>query len=172
MLLSALVAAGACVTPRRVQPLGEAVRIYNDSVRWQRFDMAAGQVPSTDRDDFLDRRDQLADDLRITGYEVIRMRTDRSGHRARAQIKFTWHLDSEGTVHDTHAVQTWRRHGARWVLVSEHHLRGEPMPGVDSPEPGDGVATDPDGPGGGAAGGSDEQGDDVQADDSLRHGVN
>ena len=94
--------AGACMTPQRTQPLRDVVRSYNDGIRWQRFNLAAAHVPAAGRDDFLDRHDQLSDDLRISDYEVIRVRYDDARHQARVHIKFTWHLDSRGVVHTTH----------------------------------------------------------------------
>lgn len=127
--------AGACITPQRVPPLSEALRTYNDGIRWQRFTIAANHVPAAERDDFLDRRDQLGEELRISDYEVIRVRYGSERRRARAHVKFTWHLDSRGVVHTTHTVQSWKRQGQAWILTGERHLRGEPMPGVAPARP-------------------------------------
>lgn len=121
-----------CGGTQAVEPLPAAVRSYNEAVRWQRFSSAAAHLEPTRRDDFLDARDQLHEDLRINDYEMIRVRFDRDSVRARVHMKITWHLDSEGIVHDTHTVQTWHREGRRWFLIRENHLRGEPMPGVES----------------------------------------
>ena len=122
-----------CAGAQAVEPLPQAVRGYNDAVRWQRFTAAAAHLDPARRDDFLDARDQLHEDLRINDFEVIRVRLDRDGVRARVHIKTTWHLDSEGIVRDTHTVQTWHRAGKQWLLIRETHLRGEPMPGVEKP---------------------------------------
>ena len=119
-----------CIAPRRVEPLGEAVRTYNEAIRWERFELAAARLPPRQRDDFLDERDRLREDLRITGYEVVRARHDSTGRRARVHIKYTWHRDSRGIVHTTHTVQRWERPRSDWVLLEERYLRGEPMPGV------------------------------------------
>ena len=124
--------ASACGAGPQVEPLPDAVRSYNDAIRWQRYTMAAERLPAAQRDRFLDMRDRLQEDLRINDYEVIRVRYDDSLTRARVHIKLTWHLDSRGIVHDTHAVQTWKREGKVWILVHESYLRGEPMPGLDS----------------------------------------
>ena len=48
----------------------------------------------------------------------------------------------EGTIHETHAVQTWERHGKAWWMVDESRLRGAPMPGLaEPPEPPEPPAT-------------------------------
>jgi hypothetical protein len=115
--------------------LSESVRMFNDGVRWERFTAAAGALPPRDRAQFVDDMDQRSGEVKITEYEV--MRVDPRGEReARVQIKLSWYKASEGTVHETHAVQTWERHGRAWWMVDEARLRGAPMPGLaEPPEP-------------------------------------
>ncbi|GAB4522611.1 MAG: hypothetical protein Tsb0020_41050 [Haliangiales bacterium] len=137
--VSGLACGGCGAASKNVEPLDTSVTVYNEGVRWQRFQQAASRLPIEDRDDFLDRRDQLHDDLKIHHYEVIRVRYGPKQLRARVQVKYTWFLESRGVVHETHAVQRWQRDDSFWVMIGEHWLRGEPMPGVPDPE------TDPDG---------------------------
>jgi hypothetical protein len=112
--------------------LSEAVRVFNDGVRWERFTAAAGALPPRDRAQFVDDMDQRSGEVKITEYEV--MRVDPRGEReARVQVKLSWYKASEGTVHETHAVQTWERHGKAWWMVDEARLRGAPMPGLAEP---------------------------------------
>lgn len=141
----ALAGPGCAATQRKTEPLADSVRAYNEGVRWLRFDEAATRLPADRRDDFLDQRDQLHEDLRISDYEIIRVRHDPKGRRARVQIKYTWYLDSRGKVHETHAVQTWHQGKEIWILRGERFLRGEPMPGVEGGEPAP-DAQSPDGP--------------------------
>lgn len=109
--------------------LPESIRRFNDGVRWERFAAAATAVPPPERSQFVDDMDQRAVDLKITDYEVVRV--DPRGEReARVQIKLSWYKASEGTVHETHAVQTWERHGKTWWMVDETRLRGTEMPGL------------------------------------------
>jgi hypothetical protein len=131
----ALAGPGCAATQRKAEPLADSVRAYNDSLRWERFDEAATRLPADRRDDFLDQRDQLHEDLRVSDYEIIRVRNDDKGRRARVQIKYTWYLESRGKVHETHAVQTWHQGTEIWILRSERFLRGEPMPGLKGGEP-------------------------------------
>lgn len=129
--------AGCGAAQREPEPLDQSVRVYNDGVRWLRFDEAASRLPANRRDDFLDERDQLHEDLRISHYDVIRVRYDGERRRARVQIKYTWYLESRGVVHETHSVQTWHRGEELWILRGERYLRGEGMPGLEGspPEP-------------------------------------
>ena len=109
--------------------LSESIRQFNDGVRWERFAAAATAIPPRDRSQFVDDMDQRATDLKITDYEVVRV--DPRGEReARVHIKLSWYKASEGTVHETHALQTWERRGKTWWMVDETRLRGAEMPGL------------------------------------------
>jgi hypothetical protein len=133
ILLVLAVLAGCGAAPKRADDLMDAVRGYNEGVRWERFPIAAARVPPREREEFVDERDQIADDLRISDYEVMRVKGDGE-RRASVDIKYTWYLDSAGVVHETRAIQRWERHGRAWLIVAERRLRGEPMPGLTEPE--------------------------------------
>ena len=120
--------------------LMESVQTYNDGVRWQRFTAAAAVVPPAERDQFLDEREALADDLRITEYDIVRVAS--AGRRADVQVKVSWYLDSRGTVHDTWIRQRWEQQGRAWRVVEERRVRGEPMPGLPEPAPDSAGAAD------------------------------
>ena len=135
----ALVATGCAGGPQR-DMLMESVRAYNEGVRWQRFTAAAVAVPPAERDQFLDEREELADDLRITDYEVVRV-ASHAAAAADVQVKMTWFLDSRGTVHDTWIRQRWERQGKAWRVVDERRVRGEAMPGLAEAAPADGGPT-------------------------------
>lgn len=132
-LLVVAVVAGCAAGTRSPEPLANAVRLYNDGVRWQRFEQAAQKRPPAQRDDFLDERDQVHEDLRIHDYEVVRVRYGPDRLQARVQVKYSWYLDSRGVVHETHAVQRWEHHDGLWTITGETRLRGTPMPGLAEP---------------------------------------
>jgi hypothetical protein len=127
-----LVGVAACAPPAtRGYALYDAVRTYNEGIRWQRFEAAAAVVPTAERDQFLDERDQLAKDLRITDSEVMRM--TEHDPVAEVTVKHTWYRDSEGTVRETVATQRWERRGKSWRLLDEYRARGDEMPGLREP---------------------------------------
>jgi hypothetical protein len=133
-LLITLVALG-CGAPqvKSENDLSESIRQFNDGVRWERFAVAASSIPPKQRSQFVDEMDERADDVKITDYEVLNV--DTHGPReARVQIKLSWYQPSRGTVHETHAVQTWERHGKVWWMVDETRLRGAEMPGLTERE--------------------------------------
>ena len=124
-----VLSAAACGAAPHGETLMDAVRTYNDGVRWSRFAAAARQVPARQREEFLDEREELAEDLRITDYEVVRVK--EKGETADVQVKVTWYKDSEGTVRDTWAKQAWERRGKAWRIVGEARVRGAEMPGLE-----------------------------------------
>lgn len=131
----ALAALGAvssgCGAPQ-VRPendLSDSIRQFNDGIRWERFANAASSLPPPQRSQFVDDMDQRASDLKITDYEVVRV-DPRGPSEARVQIKLSWYKSSEGTLRETHAMQTWERHGKVWWMVDETRLRGAEMPGL------------------------------------------
>ena len=129
-LLITLVALG-CGAPqvKSENDLSESIRQFNDGVRWERFAVAASSIPPPQRSQFVDEMDERADDVKITDYEVLNVDT-RGPREARVQIKLSWYKPSQGTVHETHALQTWERHGKVWWMVDETRLRGADMPGL------------------------------------------
>lgn len=119
-----------CGAPQKeADNLAESIRSFNDGVRWQRYAVAASKIPPKQRGQFVDEMDELADDLHITDYEIVRVDA-RGSREARVQVKVTWYRDSEGIVRDTTAVQTWERHGKSWYMVDASRQRGAEMPGL------------------------------------------
>jgi len=152
---AALAGAAACGPPKtRSEDLLESVRTYQEGLRWERFPAAAARVPPAERDQFLDERQDLVDDLHITNYELVKVEAPKDD-QARIEVKYTWYRDDEGVVHDTRAVETWERHGKVWLLVEEHRRHGPEMPGLPEPRAKDAeaaAAADPAGLGPAAAG--------------------
>lgn len=141
VLVLVLAITGACGGPHKeTETLTESIRAFNEGMRWQRFAVAANAIPPEERGAFVDEMDERADDLKITDYEIVRVETP-SKKEARVHIKVSWYLDSEGTLHETHAIQTWESRNQRWWMVDASRLRGDEMPGLTEP------ATEPTKPG-------------------------
>ncbi|MEO8549531.1 MAG: hypothetical protein ABI678_06145 [Kofleriaceae bacterium] len=132
VLVALLFLIGCGAAPRSGDTLGDSIRGYNDSVRWGRFEVAATRIPAKERSQFVDDADERAKDLKITQYDVVNV--DQKGDReAKVHIKMEWYSDREGTLHETHAVQTWERRGKDWLMVDEARLKGSEMPGLPEP---------------------------------------
>lgn len=123
----------ACGGPQReADTLKESIFSYNEGVRWERFETAASSLPPKLRSEFVDEMDTRAKDLKISQYDIVRV--DKPTKKmAKVHVKTAWYKDSEGTLKETHAVQTWERHGKAWWMVEEKRLRGHEMPGLMEP---------------------------------------
>jgi TolA-binding protein len=149
LLLVGLGAPACGPRARGADTLTESVRSFNDGVRWERFAMAAARIPAPERSQFVEEMDERAEDLKITDYEIVRVDT-RGPREARVQVKLSWYRTSEGTLRETHAMQTWERSGDAWMMVAEARVRGTEMPGLPEPvdrEPSLGMGRSPTQPG-------------------------
>ncbi|HWO21957.1 MAG TPA: hypothetical protein VNO30_24515 [Kofleriaceae bacterium] len=128
-----LVAGAACgARPRSTDTLVDSIRGYNEGVRWGRFAAAASRIPPRERSQFVADMDERAEELKITDYEIVNVEA-RGSREARVQVKVSWYRASEGTLRETHAVQTWERLGDAWMMVAEARVRGAQMPGLSEP---------------------------------------
>jgi hypothetical protein len=125
-----LVVAAACgAVPKQPDSLPESVRSYNEGVRWGRLGVAATKVPPRERAQFIEEMDERSEDVKITDYEVLNIAA-LGARAAKVRVKMSWYLASKGTVHETHAEQTWERLGKAWFIVQEQRVRGAEMPGL------------------------------------------
>lgn len=130
----ALLAACSSPSQQNTERLAESIRSFNEGVRWQRFEVAAISLPPRERSHFVEAMDERTKDLRITDYEIVRV--DRSSDKeAKVHVKVSWYKDTEGTLRETHAMQTWQRTGKSWLMVEQSHYRGDEMPGIEERAP-------------------------------------
>ena len=132
-LLLLLAPACGAASPKNADLVAD-VRGYSDGMRWRDFNASALRLKPAEWTDFMDRREQLDEDLRIADWEMKRLTYSDDRNRAEVHIEWTWLLDSRGIVHTTVTRQAWSRHGKNWILDREVRLRGEPMPGVAEPK--------------------------------------
>lgn len=115
-----------------MENLTDSVRVYNDGVRWGRFETAANFLPPKQRTKWVDDEDARSKDLRITEYDVVSVEP-KGELEAKVHIKVGWYKLDSATVHETHEMQTWERHGKNWLIVDDTRSRGDEMPGLAEP---------------------------------------
>jgi hypothetical protein len=104
------------------------LRTYHEGLRWRRYEQAADYIAPDDRNAFLDHREEIDKDLRIDDYETVRVTISTEKQEAVVQVKYVWHLDTVGTVHETTVEEQWKKLDKGWRLVETTHKRGEEMP--------------------------------------------
>lgn len=122
----------ACGGQQQTDTLGDAIRSYNDGVRWGRYTVAAAKVPAKERAAFIEDMDERGENVKITDYEIVDVNA-KSSRAARVRIKIGWYSTAEDIVHETHSVQMWERQGKLWFMVEESRVRGKEMPGLPEP---------------------------------------
>lgn len=135
--LVAFAACGTTGSAKRSESLIDASKRYEEGLRWGRFEDAAASRLPHDREAFLDERDELAENLRIDDYEVLRVHIAKDEERARLTVKYTWHKDDEGVVRETVVDERWVWKRGDWYLERATHKRGDKMPGIPDARPED-----------------------------------
>lgn len=131
-LALATTAAACGGAQKSLDTLNDTVRAYNEGVRWGRFTTAAAYIPAAQRAQRVDEWDARAKDVDITDYEILNVVT-QGDREAKVEVKVSWYKESEGTLHETNALQTWEKRGKAWLMVDEARLRGTEMPGLPEP---------------------------------------
>jgi hypothetical protein len=106
------------------------IRAFQEGLRWRRYEAAAEHIPPALRERFLDQHEEVDADLRIDDYDIQRVHVTDEHTRALVTVKFTWHLDSVGRVHDTVLEESWERQGKIWRIVSAWKRHGADMPAI------------------------------------------
>ena len=130
MRLLALLLVAACSQSgaKKTEDLVADVKDFQEGLRWRDYDQAANHLQAEQRTRFLDAHDDLDSDLRIDDYEVMRVHLTDQRTAATVRVKYTWHRDSVGTVHETIVDQRWELQGKVWRITGSEHKQGEELP--------------------------------------------
>ena len=109
----------------------DAVREYNDGVRWGRLDQATSHLPIAARQRLTERLATLGDELEFSEYDLGRI--DVEGERARVRVDVSWLIKRRGLLERTTLEQSWQRKGSSWLLIQENRVAGAPLPLWDEP---------------------------------------
>jgi hypothetical protein len=132
LVVVAVTLAACGAAQQNADTLGDSIRSFNDGVRWGRYEVAASKIPALERSQFVNDMDERSDDVKISDYEIVNVDA-RGPKAAQVHLKLSWYRSSEGTLRETHALQTWERHGKLWFMVQEARVRGAEMPGLPEP---------------------------------------
>src|SRR5262245_56822062 len=84
-----------CAPPgaSRGEKLLEEVESFNNAVRWDRREIALTRLPPAKRNAFLDRLEEIEDDVRIDDWELDRAEVDWKKGTAKFRMHFVWHSE-------------------------------------------------------------------------------
>ena len=104
----------------------EALREYNDGMRWARVEWMVPHVPQEDRDRLLASRLE-SEDLKVTGYDLTSVRL-KDGDKAVVVVRVDWFHLRQARLHTSVIEQTWARDGQSWQVVKQRLTKGPPFP--------------------------------------------
>jgi hypothetical protein len=121
----ALLAAGCANAPQtRSAMLAEAVRDYQEAVRWQRHDVAARFWPPDQRAGFVEGREALSRDVEIVEYDLVRVEMMPNKDDAIVRVELRWMRRDEGVLRQTALEQKWSFVPGGWRVVDEQRRSG------------------------------------------------
>lgn len=100
--------------------LKDAVRAYNQRLRWNAYEQASQFVNPETRAAWLAARTASAGGLKITDIKVVRLQKPDPGERTvEVLVALSWYRLPETRVQRAVWAQTWQEKEARWRLIDE-----------------------------------------------------
>lgn len=132
LVFCGLLTACAGMTPTsKTRSLPDSVRMFNDALRWNRYQAAGGFVVPMDRASFVRKQQDIGESRRVMEYKTVEItRSDEQTARVVVQWKYT--VLQSPVVQKERTAQIWTQVGRDWFL-----LRMEPEEKPEEDEDGD-----------------------------------
>ena len=119
----------ACGPRDRGIDLKEAVRTYNQRLRWNAYEQASMFVAVEKRAEWLAARTAGAAGLHITDVQIVRLQKPDAGEQTvEVLVALSWYRMPETTVRSAVWAQVWQEQEARWRVIDEHIVDDEAAP--------------------------------------------
>ncbi len=113
--------------------LVDAVRDFNNGVRWGRGDVAGTRMVPEEVKRFADREAALADEVEFADYDVTQIDFDQSHEKATVRVEVAWSAKRRGLLERTTVAQSWERRRGEWLLAKQTRVKGARLPLYDEP---------------------------------------
>jgi hypothetical protein len=130
-----LLAAACAMTPtqRREETLVREARMFNDDLRWGRYEQLGQSLSREEAALMMARANAVGDDLVMADYEVTAVTFASGSEAATVAVKFEWYSRRVNIVHSTAVEQRWELQGGRWLMVKQRRVRGDRLALVPEP---------------------------------------
>lgn len=129
LTLTLILPALGCGPRDRGLELQDAVRAYNQRLRWSAFDQASAFVAAEKRAAWLASRTANATGLHFTDVQVIRLGNPDPGTKSvDVLVALSWYRMPDTRVHSATWAQTWQEIEGRWRLTDEKAVEVPPAP--------------------------------------------
>jgi hypothetical protein len=108
--------------------LQEAVRSYNDNLRWERYREASTALPADRREGWVRSMERAGRTIRVVDYEITPVEVAET--QAIVIVDLTYYRQPAVTLVQSRRMQTWRHAEGRWHLEADEEapLEEEPPP--------------------------------------------
>ena len=110
-----------------------ALHSFNSGVRWQRHKEASAWMVGKLKTQYLDKVEELDEDLRISEVEQLRVTFRKKGKLAIVRYRYRWHTPKEMILRKGVIVQFWKWNKTAWVLIKVRQASGPPLPYFQPP---------------------------------------
>lgn len=107
----------SCAGAQPEKDLPYRVQVFNEHLRWGRFDRAAEFVVPMRRSDFIAEREEQADKVRLSECEILSVRRG-DPNTATVRVELRWNSVDSTIVQKSILTETWKRAGSTWFVVS------------------------------------------------------
>ena len=127
-LLGLALAGCFSATQRREEDLIQSARMFNDDLRWARWDQMGSSMLPEERPLFLSRVDLVNNDLVMCDFEVKNIRFDTGSNAATVTVAIDWYSKRDPNLRNTTLEQRWETRKGNWVMVKQRRTHGERFP--------------------------------------------
>jgi hypothetical protein len=120
-------------TQKREDDLVRDARMFNDDLRWARWDQMASSMPAEDKRLFLARVDLVGPDLVICDFEVKSVHFATGSSAATVTVYVEWYIKSDPSLRNATLEQHWESRDGRWMMIKQRRSHGDRFPLVNEP---------------------------------------
>jgi hypothetical protein len=132
-LLGLALAGCLSASQRRQDDLMRDARMFNDDLRWARWDSMGSAMSVEDRQLLLERVDLVGSDLVMCDYEVKSVHFDPGSSGATVAVTIEWYSKTDPSLRNTTIEQRWESRDGRWMMIKQRRSHGARFPLVTEP---------------------------------------
>ena len=132
-LLGLALAGCFSASQRREDEFIRDARMFNDDLRWARWDQMGSSMPADDKRLFMERVELVSRDLVMCDYEVKSIHFDTGSSAATVTVTIDWYSKNDPSLRNATLEQRWESRGGRWMMVKQRRSHGDRFPLVTEP---------------------------------------
>ena len=132
-LLGLALAGCFSASQKREDDLIRDARMFNDDLRWARWDQMASSMLAEEKRLFLARVELVGSDLVMCDFEVKNVHFETGSSVAMVTVYLEWYLKADPSVRHATLEQRWESREGRWIMIKQRRSHGDRFPLVNEP---------------------------------------